>query len=784
MSTIAASTIKFVFEKSISGLEIPLRSPSGDSLLVLNNVINIKEALANGTVGNYVWTDLNANGLNDEAASAGINGVIVEFWSAGANTTIGGGDDVLIATKTTANSGSNRGFYSFSVSTSGSYFVKFPTVLNGRVLTTQTSTAGTNNNSDANVSTGFSPVFAINTAGSGVALTNNTIDAGYRCSVAAPVGVGAARCGTGTVGLSATGCVGGTLNWYSVASGGTALGTGTSFTSPSISTTTTYFVECNYNGCISSRVPVTATINASPAAPTVVAASRCGPGIVDLLASGCAGGTIAWYDVASGGTSINVGTSFSIGNLLATTTYYVDCTVGTCTSNRAAIIATINALPNATASNSSPVCAGSAITLNASGGVGYSWKGPNNFLSSVQNPTISNVNGLNSGNYSVTVTNAVGCTSVASTSTTITYCDANNVDCATFPSFNFTSPVLISGTAGTVGAKYRFSNVTSGTDAILTISSRSHSDIAIISLDEPSATYGGYDAAFQPIIDYNWINSGGSFDPSGEKSITFAFDFVNSGTMIAKVLPKLAMTGLDLDGSGTVNEVREFIESSAYKSYAVNTSTALTLSGARKAKGPITTYAGILESNLDAMISYYYTNVSGVSVTYGADWGGSTSGFLDNVDPRSSDERRLNSLNFKCFNLTDLDCLPVLPPTSSDVSRCGPGTVVLNASGCADGTLSWYSSAVGGTLLGTGSSFVTPSISVSTTYYVECNVLGCISSRTAVLASVQPIPPAPSGIGASICGTGTAVLTSTACTNGSINWYSSSSGGVSLASGT
>jgi len=49
------------------------------------------------------------------------------------------------------------------------------------------------------------------------------------------------RCGTGTATAGATGSAGTTIKWYANASGGTALGTGTTFTTPSISATTTYY---------------------------------------------------------------------------------------------------------------------------------------------------------------------------------------------------------------------------------------------------------------------------------------------------------------------------------------------------------------------------------------------------------------------------------------------------------------------------------------------------------------------------------------------------------------
>jgi protocatechuate 3,4-dioxygenase beta subunit len=130
-----------------------------------------------GSVGNYVWLDSNRNGLYDEASSAGINGVNVELWNATTNT--------LVSSTSTANNGlGNSGYYSFSVCTSGDYFVKFPSMSGINPLTTQTPTAGTDNNSDANTTTGNSPIFTIDVNGTGLAKDNNTIDAGYKIPTA------------------------------------------------------------------------------------------------------------------------------------------------------------------------------------------------------------------------------------------------------------------------------------------------------------------------------------------------------------------------------------------------------------------------------------------------------------------------------------------------------------------------------------------------------------------------------------------------------------------------
>ncbi|RYU93022.1 GEVED domain-containing protein [Emticicia agri] len=77
---------------------------------------------------------------------------------------------------------------------------------------------------------------------------------------AAPAAVSNLRCGTGTVALTASGCLG-TYSWYSQSTGGEALATGESFTTPPIETTTTYYVDCQVATCQPSvRVAVQAIV--------------------------------------------------------------------------------------------------------------------------------------------------------------------------------------------------------------------------------------------------------------------------------------------------------------------------------------------------------------------------------------------------------------------------------------------------------------------------------------------------------------------------------------------
>lgn len=81
--------------------------------------------------------------------------------------------------------------------------------------------------------------------------------------------------------------------------------------------------------------------------------------------------------------------------------------------------------------------------------------------------------------------------------------------------------------------------------------------------------------------------------------------------------------------------------------------------------------------------------------------------------------------------------IPTITETSPN-SRCGTGTVTLGATTSA-GTINWYATSTGGSSLGTGTSFTTPSIAATTTYYVDATNNGCTTgTRTAVIATVNP----------------------------------------------
>lgn len=163
------------------------------------------------------------------------------------------------------------------------------------------------------------------------------------CNVAAPIATAGSSCGTGTVSLSASGCTGGIYKWYDVAAAtGTPLATGTPFTTPSLNATKTYYVTCTIGPCTSTAASAIATIKAVPNAPTIAPVTINLGATATLTATNCAG-TVTWYDVATAGTALNTGASFTTPTLTSNKTYYASCTANGCTSlTRGSAVVTVN----------------------------------------------------------------------------------------------------------------------------------------------------------------------------------------------------------------------------------------------------------------------------------------------------------------------------------------------------------------------------------------------------------------------------------------------------------
>jgi|694.fasta_scaffold00173_77 gliding motility-associated-like protein len=172
-----------------------------------------------------------------------------------------------------------------------------------------------------------------------------------------------------------------------------------------------YSVFATSAGCSGPAQNVTVTVNNNPT-PTASSSQSvyCAGSTFSLFASSAASYTWTGPSAFNSNLQNPVITPVTVSNsgLYNLSVSSPQGCIGTTNVN-----VTINANPSIVAfATATGVCSGNPIQLNASGGSNYVWSGPNGFNSLQQNPSIANSSTLNTGNYSITVTNSLtGCTS-------------------------------------------------------------------------------------------------------------------------------------------------------------------------------------------------------------------------------------------------------------------------------------------------------------------------------------------------------------------------------------
>ena len=174
----------------------------------------------------------------------------------------------------------------------------------------------------------------------------------------------------------------------------------------------TYTVTAtNANGC-SANATVSISVNSLPVVTASPDVAVCSGGSVQISASGGVN-----YNWSPSGSLNNSAVYNPVASPAGTTTYTVTATDVNGCSNTASTMVTINSLPVVSISPNASVCTGSGAQLSASGGTSYTWL-PSGSLNNanVSNPVASPINTIT---YTVTVTNANGCSNIATTTITV-----------------------------------------------------------------------------------------------------------------------------------------------------------------------------------------------------------------------------------------------------------------------------------------------------------------------------------------------------------------------------
>ena len=596
-----------------------------------------------------------------------------------------------------------------------------------------------------------------------VHVTINTTDS--------PVATDTSRCGPGTLTFVASATS--PMYWYSSPSGGASIGSGSTFTTPTLASTDTFYVEAN-GGCASNRVRVIGLIHQIPAAPTATAITICGSGSGTFNA--ISPEQVYWFDAALGGSLLFTGSNYTTPNLSSTTNYYIEAGY-ICRSSRTMVSANVNPTSLQPTTTDVNRCGTGSVALVANSPDLINW-----FDSSVGGTLLHTgdtyITPVVSSTTTYFVQAGTSCPSsrVASravidpipsppTGLDVSRCGPGSITLTASSTENIywydapTGGALV-GTGNSFSTPSLSSSTTYYAETGNTCLSSRISIQAIIA--PPPAAPIGTDgnrcgtgvvtlSASSPEV-VNWYSV-----PTGGVSLGSGISF--STPSISSTTTYYAEAGSGCNSSRT--PVLATINSVPVAPTTTNSS--------RCGTGSLTLHALGTET-----LYWYDSPFNGTLLTSGSTYttGSITSTTTYYVEQGNSCRSGRSPVDAVINTYPN-------PPTATDVSRCGNGTVTLTATSV--GTINWYDQLTGGSLIGTGNSFTTPSITGTTKYYAESNN-GCISlSRTTVQAIVDAIPAAPLTAASSRCGSGSVTLNATSPEQ--IYWFSSAVGGASIGTG-
>jgi hypothetical protein len=488
------------------------------------------------------------------------------------------------------------------------------------------------------------------------------------------------------------------INWYNASTGGTLLGTGSPLEAigtsvlPNSNTAGVYnfYAEAAYLGCTSStRTLVTATVNALPSVDAGVDQTLCAGTSVTLTGAGT--DTYSW----------NNGVSNSVSFIPTSTTTYTVTGTNTTTgcTNTDQVSVTVNALPVVNGGLDQTVCAGTSVTLSASGADSYNWtNGITDNVSFVPTSTV---------NYTVTGTNtSTGCTNTDQVAVTVNALPIVNAGLDT--AICIGQAITLNGSGA---ATYNWNNGVVNNVSFIPLNTLNYavtgtdnngctgSDTVAVTVNALPNIFAGVDTT---------LCSGSSLTLSGTGGVSYSWDngIQNAVAFNATSNTLFTVTGTDVNGCVNTDDVQVNIYAlpsvNAGNDFAVcqNAQIVLTATGAN-------TYAW--NNNVVNSIPFAITGTTTYAVV-GTDLNGC---------------QAADSITVSANPLPNVDA-------GNTIEQCGDQTVTLTATGAV--TYVWNNSVQNGV------SFQSP---IGTTAYIVTGIdgFGC-SSTDIVNVTINAIPNA------------------------------------------
>jgi uncharacterized membrane protein len=492
-----------------------------------------------------------------------------------------------------------------------------------------------------------------------------------------------------------------------------------------------------------------------------------GSTVADLVATGQ---NIQWYSTSTGGTALNPSTSLVNGTVYYATQTTVDCE----SASRFAVTVTLNAIPSApTGSAAQTTCGGTLANLTATG-TNIQWY----VAATGGSPLASNTPLVNGNTYYASQT-VNGCQSTSRLAVTVTsetppptgastqeYCSPSTLN--SLPA-NVTGSNLLYYAAPTGGSAlpfntpmvngttYYVSQTVNGCQSVsrLAVTTTVYTFTSNMTAANPqqfcnSATVANLVVNATPGATISWFTSSMGWQ-SGQSPLTSITQLVNNTTYYAG------------QSFGT-NNLCKYVGTAGV--LVVLNSTAAPTGSASQTFCNSATVANLTATG--TAIQWYTTSTGGSALPAGT---ALTSGTTYYASQTISGCESVNR-----FAVSVTINVPSTPTGAATQTVCS-GAIVGDLAATGTG-IQWYAASTGGTALSAGTALVN-----GTTYYASQTISGCESASRLAVNVVFGIPSAPTGSAAqTFCNSAT--VANLVASGSNIQWYTTSTGGTVLSSGT
>jgi hypothetical protein len=580
----------------------------------------------------------------------------------------------------------------------------------------------------------------------------------------APSTINDTVCGSGNAILNASGATSGaTYRWYTVPTGGTPISgqTSATLTINNVTVTTDRYVSIIRNGCEGPRTLVTAVYLSDVITSLTVAGSSICNGETTATISinnseaGVSyqpyfGGNASGSVVMGNGSTISLQTN-TTGMSVGANTVTIQATQPSCGAVNLTNVATITLLAppsvTITPNGSTTFCTGDQVELTATTAASYLWS---------TGATSQSIMVTNSGSFSVTITDANGCSSTSSTVNTVentiptpsisasgatTICAGNSVqlNAAGGTSYLWNNGATTSTIIVTQAGTYNFTAYNGTCSAI-------SSDITVTVNSAPTVTAQATQTT---------ICLGESITLTGNGAVSYTWDNgITDGQAIAPTnSTTYYVSGTDANGCTAqasvfilVNQLPDATFASSLPSFCPGL-TSMDLSANTSSHTTYNWYEGGNPLQLNGASTITITNVGNYE--------------LEVID------------NNGCMNSSTLNIVvgngPSVSITAANTSFCAGNSEVITATLETGATYTWYN---GATIVSGPSSNNTYTVTSAGDYSVVItNASGCEGTSNTLSFTITPAPMASiSASTTSICPGGNATLTVVAVTGASYQW--------------